>query len=71
MGQPSVSILLHEVTKLLEHAKATDVTYLRLGSSGGVGVEPGTVVVTTDGVNGMVEPVYATFSLFRIFVYLS
>jgi len=59
MGQPSVSILLHEIAKLLEHAKAKDVTFLRLGSSGGVGVEPGTVVVSTGGVNGMVEPVYS------------
>lgn len=37
MGQPSFSILLHEVTKLLSYAEAEDVTYFRLGSSGGVG----------------------------------
>lgn len=51
MGQPSISILLHEVTKMLEYAEATDVTYFRLGSSGGIGVEPGSVVVTNGGLN--------------------
>lgn len=51
MGMPSVSILLHEVTKLLEYAGAHDCTYIRMGTSGGVGVEPGTVVISTEGVN--------------------
>lgn len=59
MGQPSISILLHEVTKMLEYAKATDVTYFRLGSSGGIGVEPGSVVVTSGGLNGELEPYYS------------
>ena len=49
MGMPSMSILLHEVTKMLHYSKATDVTYFRLGSSGGIGVDPGTVVLTTQG----------------------
>ena len=30
--------------------------FMRLGSSGGVGVEPGTVVATTQGLNGLLEP---------------
>ena len=58
MGQPSFSILLHEVTKMLSYAGAADVTYFRLGTSGGLGVPPGTVVVTTKGVDGMLEPTY-------------
>ena len=56
MGMPSVSILLHEITKLLHYAGADDPVYMRLGSSGGVGVEPGTVVATTQGLNGLLEP---------------
>jgi uridine phosphorylase len=59
MGMPSMSILLHEVTKMLHYANAKDVTYFRLGSSGGIGVEPGTVVLTTQGLNGMMEPHYS------------
>jgi len=56
MGMPSISILLHEVTKLLKYAEATDVMYFRLGSSGGIGVPPGTVVLTTEAMDGEVKP---------------
>ncbi|DAZ98692.1 TPA: hypothetical protein N0F65_008818, partial [Lagenidium giganteum] len=58
MGMPSVSILLHEVTKLLEYAGANDAVYIRMGTSGGVGVEAGTVVLTSEGVNSQMESVH-------------
>eukprot|EP00051_Salpingoeca_urceolata_P020074 m.298123 g.298123 ORF g.298123 m.298123 type:complete len:330 (-) comp19534_c9_seq1:116-1105(-) len=56
MGQPSMSIMLHEVAKLLHYAKASDVVFIRIGTSGGVGVEPGTVVISDKVVNGLLEP---------------
>jgi len=56
MGIPSVGIMLHELIKLLHHAKATDVTIFRLGTSGGLGLQPGTVVLTTEAVNGLLQP---------------
>ena len=34
MGQPSASILMHEITKLLHYAEAQDVEYFRMGTSG-------------------------------------
>lgn len=52
MGMPSMTIFLHEVAKLLEYAGATDVKFLRIGTSGGVGVEPGTVIVAEEAMNG-------------------
>eukprot|EP00941_MAST-03F_sp_MAST-3F-sp1_P004385 g4385.t1 len=58
MGVPSTSILLHEITKLLSHAGVRDPAYIRLGTSGGIGVEPGTVVITTEAVDGLLEPSY-------------
>ncbi|TMW62091.1 hypothetical protein Poli38472_009584 [Pythium oligandrum] len=58
MGQPSVSILLHEVTKLLEYAGVKDAIYMRMGTCGGVGVAPGTVVLTSEGVNNKMESVH-------------
>jgi len=58
MGMPSLSILLHEITKLLFYAKAEDVIYIRIGTSGGLGVAPGTAVVTTGGVNGKIQPIF-------------
>ncbi|XP_008176713.2 uridine phosphorylase 2 isoform X1 [Trachemys scripta elegans] len=46
MGVPSISIMLHELIKLLHHAKCRDVTIIRIGTSGGLGIDPGTVVIT-------------------------
>ena len=55
---PSISILLHELIKLMYHAACTDVIFIRMGTCGGLGLEPGTVVVTDTAVNEMFEPVY-------------
>ena len=41
MGFGSASIALHEVAKLLRYAGATDYDFIRMGTSGGLGVEPG------------------------------
>ncbi|EKD47820.1 MAG: hypothetical protein ACD_65C00273G0002 [uncultured bacterium] len=56
MGMPSLSILLHEITKLLYHAGVEDPIFIRVGTSGGVGVEGGDVVVTIGALNGELEP---------------
>jgi uridine phosphorylase len=58
MGEPSHSINLHEVTKLLQYAGAQGYQYYRLGTSGGLGVEGGTVVVADRGHNPTGEPTY-------------
>ncbi|CAD6185660.1 unnamed protein product [Caenorhabditis auriculariae] len=58
MGTPSLSIMLVETLKLMHHAKAKDVKFIRLGTSGGVGVEPGTVVVSTGAVNAELTDKY-------------
>ncbi|VDN99582.1 unnamed protein product [Rodentolepis nana] len=47
MGVPSISICLHEMAKLLHHAGATDVRFVRVGTCGGIGLDPGSVVITT------------------------
>ncbi|XP_006010743.1 uridine phosphorylase 1 [Latimeria chalumnae] len=51
MGIPSMAIMLHELIKLLYHAKCTDVIIIRIGTSGGIGLEPGSVVITEQSVN--------------------
>ncbi|ETN77818.1 uridine phosphorylase [Necator americanus] len=58
IGAPSLSTILVEMLKIMHHAKAEDVTFIRLGTSGGVGVEPGTVVVTTAAMNGELTDKY-------------
>lgn len=37
MGIPSISIMLHELIKLLHHARCIDFILFRIGTSGGVG----------------------------------
>ncbi|XP_053911629.1 uridine phosphorylase 1-like [Cuculus canorus] len=46
MGIPSISIVSHELIKLLYRAKCSNVTTVCIGTSGGIGLEPGSVVIT-------------------------
>ncbi|KAM8975584.1 uridine phosphorylase 1-like [Pelodytes ibericus] len=56
MGIPSISIMLHELIKLLYHAKCSNVTVIRIGTSGGIGIEPGSVVITEQSVDSSFKP---------------
>jgi len=56
MGTPSTSILLHELFKLLHYSGASDVTFFRLGTSGGLGFEEGSIVISSQALNGMFKP---------------
>ncbi|XP_069763370.1 uridine phosphorylase 1 isoform X2 [Narcine bancroftii] len=56
MGIPSISIMLHELIKLLYYAKCSDVVAFRIGTSGGIGVQPGAVVVTRNSVDASFHP---------------
>jgi len=56
MGIPSVGILLHEVIKLMFHARVRDPIFFRIGTCGGIGLEGGTVVISEDAVDGMMQP---------------
>eukprot|EP00123_Amoebidium_parasiticum_P001154 comp12198_c0_seq1/m.6962 comp12198_c0_seq1/g.6962 ORF comp12198_c0_seq1/g.6962 comp12198_c0_seq1/m.6962 type:complete len:313 (-) comp12198_c0_seq1:565-1503(-) len=58
MGMPSMSIMLHEITKLLHYAGCTGACIIRMGTSGGLGVEPGSLVITKQPLNGELEPYY-------------
>lgn len=56
MGIPSVGILLHEVTKLMYHARVKDPVFFRLGTCGGIGLDGGQLVITDEAVDGMMRP---------------
>jgi uridine phosphorylase len=58
MGVPSLSIMLNEMFKILHYAGISDVTFIRLGTSGGVGIDPGTVVVTNTAINSRLTESY-------------
>lgn len=70
MGVPSVGILLHELIKLMYHAKCKDPIFIRIGTCGGIGVEGGTVVITEEAVDGLLrntfEVVIGCYSLHSI-----
>ena len=55
MGVPSLSIELHEITKLLWYAGVEDPVFFRIGTSGGVGLEGGVVVVSDGALNSCLE----------------
>lgn len=62
MGVPSIGILLHEIIKLMYHAKCKDPVFIRLGTCGGIGIEGGTVVVSDEAVDGMLRNTYEMVS---------
>ena len=61
MGVPSMSIMLVETIKLLHYAGAKDVCFVRIGTSGGIGVAPGTVIVSSGAINGLLEKKHIQF----------
>ena len=58
MGCASIGILLHELIKLMYHAKIRDPIFIRIGTCGGIGLEGGTVVVSNDAVDCMLNSHY-------------
>ncbi|KAH8295453.1 hypothetical protein KR018_011350, partial [Drosophila ironensis] len=55
VGSSTFSVVLHELLKLVKYARCQDPVFLRIGTCGGVGVPPGTVVVTKDAYNGLLR----------------
>lgn len=55
LGMSSLGVLLHEMIKLVSYAKCKDPVFIRFGTSGGVGIEGGTVVVSNGAVNGLLQ----------------
>eukprot|EP00002_Diphylleia_rotans_P024680 TRINITY_DN487_c0_g1_i1.p2 TRINITY_DN487_c0_g1~~TRINITY_DN487_c0_g1_i1.p2 ORF type:complete len:330 (+),score=80.68 TRINITY_DN487_c0_g1_i1:47-1036(+) len=71
MGQPSLSILLHELAKLLYYSEVENAMIIRVGTCGGLGVIPGTVILTTEAVDGQFRPVHRACELGRVNEYSS
>jgi len=51
MGISSISILLNELLSLLQIAQNKQVQMIRLGTSGGIGIEGGNLIITSEIVN--------------------
>jgi uridine phosphorylase len=61
MGAGSVSILIDELQKLLNYAKAGNVSLVRMGTCGGLDVEPGTICLTDSAMGPDGESGYEFF----------
>lgn len=53
---------MHEIIKLVYYAKCTNVVFFRIGTSGGIGVPQGTVVITQQAVDELLRPFYELVS---------
>ena len=62
MGHSSIMILLHELIKLMQYAKVRDPIFIRMGTSGGIDVPSGTVVIATQALNDYLEPCFEMVS---------
>ena len=58
MGIGSASIMMNEILKLVHYCKLTDVKIIRMGSSGGLGVKPGTIIITDQAYDPLLQPFY-------------
>lgn len=65
MGIPSISILLHEIIKLMAHAKVKDPIFFRIGTCGGLGLDGGTVIITEEAVDAMLNHYHEVVSTFH------
>lgn len=63
MGNVTMDALLHALTKMLHYAGNTDVEYIRVGTSGGIGVKAGTVVITKQSFMPNLQPYHKTYEL--------
>ncbi|XP_068624098.1 uridine phosphorylase 1-like [Battus philenor] len=58
IGISSMTILFQEILKLLYYAKAKDPIIFRIGTSGGLKIPAGSVVISSWGLNGTLEKTY-------------
>lgn len=56
IGVSSAFVVIHEVIKALYYSRAMDVCFFRVGTSGGLGLEPGMVVLTKKAFDSCLRP---------------
>ncbi|NP_956438.1 uridine phosphorylase 2 [Danio rerio] len=66
VGVPSISIMLHELIKLLYHARCRGVIIFRIGTSGGIGLAAGTIVITDKAVDSFFRPQFEQVVLGKV-----
>ena len=51
--------------KLVLYAGCNDITFFRMGTCGGIGSKPGTLVITEEAVDGMFMPEFRQVKNFK------
>lgn len=69
MGTASMLTLLHNISKVMYFAGNYDIEYLRIGTSGGIGVEAGSVILTDTAYMPNLVPGYKVSALGRDIIY--
>ena len=55
--------------KLVLYAGCKDITFFRMGTCGGIGSKPGTIVITEEAVDGLFKPEFKQVNYFFNFFY--
>lgn len=69
VGMPSLLICINEITKLLVHLKKYDVTFFKVGSCGGLGVNDGDIIVSHTILNAKLESYFDSIECGEIYRY--
>ncbi|MFN8770673.1 MAG: hypothetical protein ACK5Z5_06740 [Neisseriaceae bacterium] len=69
MGNTSLLTLLHNLSKVLYLAGNRDLEYIRIGTSGGIGIKPGSVVLTKEAYMPTLIPGYKISALGKDIIY--
>lgn len=69
MGTVSVMNLLNDCTKLMTAAGNSDFEYIRIGTSGGINIEPGSVIITETSFGPDLKPGYKINTLGKDIIY--
>lgn len=69
MGNTSILTLLHNISKIMYFAGNHEVEYIRIGTSGGINVDPGTVILTDTSYMPNLVPGFKLFPLGRGMIY--
>lgn len=66
MGNTTIDTVLHTLTKILHYSGNNQIEYIRVGTSGGIGIKPGTVVISKQSFMPDLSPFYETNELDKL-----
>lgn len=68
-GMPSLLLALNEVVKLLVHSNNYNAQFLKLGLCSGIGLKPGSLIISQDVLNNKLEPIFTNIECGKVVEY--